>query len=74
MFDAKNLYFFSNYVFKQNIIFYIKGKGASTKNFSGGGEVGLGESVKKGNFATNIFFQIMLNEALKSCKKCYLLV
>ena len=34
MFDAKNLYFFSNYVFKQNIIFYVKGKGASTKNFS----------------------------------------
>ena len=32
MFDAKN--FFSNYVFKQNIIFYVKGKGASTKNFS----------------------------------------
>ena len=30
---------------------------------------GLSESVKKGKFVTKIFFQIMLNEALKSCRK-----
>ena len=29
---------------------------------------GEGESVKKVKFITKIFFQIMLNEALKSCK------
>ena len=29
----------------------------------------MGESVKKGKFMTEIFFQKMLNEVLKSCKK-----
>ena len=33
------------------------------------GVVSLGESVKKGKFMTNIFFQTMLNEVKKSCKK-----
>ena len=28
----------------------------------------LGESVRKGKFAKKTFFQIMLNEILKSCK------
>ena len=38
-------------------------KGTSTKN---------SKSVKKGKFVTKIFFQIMLNEVLKSCGKWYL--
>ena len=61
------IYFFLNYIFKQNTMFYIKYKGVSTKNFlklsgfwllsgCGGGEVGLGESIQKGNFLTKIFF------------------
>ena len=29
---------------------------------------GLGESVKKGKILTKIFFQIMFNKVLKSCK------
>lgn len=29
----------------------------------------LGESVNKGKIVTKIYFQIMLNEALESCKK-----
>ena len=29
----------------------------------------LGELVEKGKFVTKIFFQIMLNEVKKSCKK-----
>ena len=33
----------------------------------------LGESVKKGKFIMKIFFQMMLNEVLKSCKKWCLL-
>ena len=35
---------------------------------------GLGESVKKAKAVTEIFFQIILKEFLKSCKKWHLLI
>ena len=35
---------------------------------SGWGWGKRGEFVKKGNFGTKIFFQIMLNKILESCK------
>ena len=31
--------------------------------------MGVSESIKNGKFVTTIFFQIMLNEVLKNCKK-----
>ena len=34
----------------------------------------LSESVKKEKFVMKIFFQLMLNEVLNSCKKWYLLM
>ena len=35
---------------------------------------GLGESIKKVEFVTKIFFLIMVNQVLKTCKKSYLLM
>ena len=40
----------------------------------GGGRGKLGESVKEGKFVTEILFQLILNEVLKSCKKWYLVM
>ena len=35
---------------------------------------GLGEFIKKREFVTKIFISIMVDEVLKTCKKCYLLM
>ena len=59
---------------QQILFFFIFIFSCQGGGWEGGGRGKLGESVKEGKFVTEILFQLILNEVLKSCKKWYLVM